>query len=254
MKYAPHCGGTSLGRILLYRLRNTLPAIHLLSMNTNTDTVFEGLKQLSVNSSLPLVILIDTDCTLISSVDCAKRFSLEDAESLSLILRNKSIRHFIIFVNRHIKYRVELDQREVDMYEKLYTEYLTYIDKSNNYTIRERSLIAIRLHYLQKDIAGIKEIAESYLNRFSEIEKELVVIMHIMEEFTTEYLSGDLVAFLLDISGGKTELVKKFNRSISLTEQNPSSRPILSILKRNSSHYYRLLNTKLGEAISDLVW
>ena len=131
--------------------------------------------------------------------------------------------------------------------------YLKYFDnkiESNveYYPFRDRSLIAIRLFYLQKNIAGIKEIAESYVSRFSLSEKMLVVIMHFMEEFTTECLSGDLVAFLLDMSGGKQELAKQFNRS----EQNSSSFPVLTILKRNSAHY-RLLNSKLGEAISDLI-
>ncbi len=259
VEYAPHCGGTSIGRILLYRLRRILPAIHLLLMTANTDTVIEGLKQLSVQSSLPLVILIDTDCMLISSVDSAnaKRFSLEDAESLSLRLRNKSIKHFIIFVNRQIEFSAELSESEVRLYEVFYREYLKYIDnkkgsnKESNvekYSIRERSLIAIRLFYLQKNIAGIIEIAESYVSRFSLSEKMLVVIMHFMEEFTTECPSGDLVAFLLDMSGGKQELARQFNRS----EQHSSSFPVLTILKRNNTHY-RLLNSKLGEAISDLL-
>ncbi len=259
VEYAPHCGGTSIGRVLLYRLRRFLPAIHLLLMNANTDTVIEGLKQLSVQSSLPLAILIDTDCMLISSSDCAnaKRFSLEDAESFSLKLRNKSIKHFIIFVNRQIKFYAQFSDEEVCLYENFYSEYLKYIDnmkgtkkKSNveNYSIRERSLIAIRLFYLQKNIAGIKEIAESYASRFSLSEKKLVLIMHFMEKYTTECLSGDLVAFLLDMSGGKQEIARQFNRS----EQHSSSFPVLTILKRNSAHY-RLLNSMLGEAISDLI-
>jgi len=156
-------------------------------------------------------------------------------------------------VNRQIEFSAELSESEVRLYEVFYREYLEYIDNKiesnvDDFPIRERSLIAIRLYYLKKNIAGIKEIAESYASRFSVSEKKLVVIMHFMEEFTTECLSGDLVAFLLDISGGKQALAKQFNRS----EQHSSSFPVMTILKRNSTHY-RLLNSKLGEAISDLI-
>lgn len=205
IQYSPYCGGTTTGRVLLYKLKNKLPCFRLKFLDNN-NLVLEGFKTISMKSDLPIVVLIDTDC----KNENQNNFTQIDAEKLSRRLSiYDSIRHFIIFIDRDINSKNQLTDVEINEYKNFYKFYLEK-DFPNSFKTREKNLITIRLLYLEKEIRDeeIKEIACNYLKIFNENERNLLILMLFFDTFTlnSEYFDADMIAFILRIEHGKKVL------------------------------------------------
>ena len=255
-----YSGGTTIGRALLYKLRKELPCIRVLYYD-NGNYMIEGLKKISDDSNLPLVVLIDTDAIH----ENGKCFTYADVENFSteLSVRN-TIRHYIIFIDRSLKFNIELCREVQDEYEEFYNYYLPKRSvQENEYEIMTNNLIIIRLLYSQRNKEGnlqkIKEISKTFSEKFTDNDKTLLIIMYIFENFTEnlQLFDADFVAFVLKISHLK--------QGLHVLCKEKSLKPtVLDILKCKKSTKaltgecirmsgFKLLNRELSESIVELI-
>ncbi len=252
-----YCGGTTIGRVLLYKLKNTLPCVLLRLMDTATEKneTIEGLKEIKKKTNLPIVILIDTDCKYTNGC----HFTRDDAEMLSTNLGCfNTIEHFIIYVDHSHGNKFDFSEQEINLYKAFYKKYLNIIKPSTTltdaYKIREYNLILIRLLYLEKNINEdqINKIADEFLSKFSKEEKNLLLLMHFFEthSISKECMhSSDLIVFILNIKGGRKNLIAHFEN----TTKDSKTYSIFSIFKRYAKVGFKLLNEFLSEAIVNLI-
>ena len=248
----PYTGGTTIGRVVLYRLRVNLPCFKILYLDKE-DKLIEALKTVSIASDLPLVILIDTDSYYGPNNE---PFAESDVEEFNRRLGTvEKIRHFIIFVQRSFyNNHIKLNANEISAYEKLYKDYLekNTSSQTRKYAVFTKNLITIKLLCLkpshQKE--AIEKVAKDYLNLFDSSDRTLLILMHIFDKYGPGgYFDTDLFAFILHEP--RESLIKQFSK-----RDNENDKPlhkIFHILKYRPKYGFKLLNIYLSEKILELI-
>ena len=243
-----YCGGTTIARVLLYKLRTHLPCIRLLYLDQE-DKVIEVLSRISLRSDLPLVILIDTD-TLYG--DCNENIKEAHVEELSRRLLYS--RHIILFVQRSFVQSSlpALSKEEIESFESLYTNYLEENKKLKNKKFTfYHDLITIRLLCLKKTNERdehINKIASRYLSLLSESDKSLLVFIYFYDKFGRgRYFNTDLIAYILDKP-------MKVIKQLFIEKTNSEEFKIFHLLQFNKTKGgFKMLIMDLSKRIVELI-
>jgi hypothetical protein len=248
----PYCGGTTIARVLLYRLRLQLPCIRILYIDQE-DKLIEILSYISFSSDLPLVILIDTDTLFGDNNETIKEANVEE-----LSRRLINIRHFIIFVQRSFVENSipKLEEEEIESFEALYKDYLAQNKKlKNKKYCFYKDLVTIRLLCLRnsedtkKTIDGI---ATTYLQSLSDKDKTLLILIYFYDKFGYgRYFNTNLIAFILDKP--MKEILKLFQENVN-SESDTETFKIFHLLSYNRKNSgFKMLSMDLSKRLVELI-
>ncbi|CAF0813865.1 unnamed protein product [Brachionus calyciflorus] len=212
--HEPGSGGTTVGRVLLFKNREKYPCIRIKILNLNfLESI---LNKFSKMSKLTLLILID--CSDVKSI------SRKDVENFSRTLAsNETIKHLILFVHRsNDKPNISsiLDDTELLGFEKLYKEFLgqKQFKENDNEILFFKSLLTFKLTRLKmSDVDDLTELIKCFCNDIDDQGKDLFVLTYFNYKFSSKpYFSKNLTATLLRTSLKEmSEFYKKINKKLA---------------------------------------
>jgi hypothetical protein len=205
--HEPASGGTTVGRVLLFKNREKLPCMRIKNMEHH-NYLIEILTKISKDSKLPLIILIDSSDL--------RSINRNDVENLSNHLRsNLRLKHLILFVHRSnpiqsdpkLKITQRLDDSEIREYEKLYKEFLSERKFNEEQMLFYKSLITFKLTHLRlytesenekmKDV--LDELVREFCRDLDEQGKKLIMLTYFNDKFSmSAYFNKNLTGLLLN--------------------------------------------------------
>lgn len=251
--HSPFAGGTTFGRIILYRLRLKLPCMRLIYLDQD-DKLIECLRDIKEKSDLPLVILIDKDTSSGSNEMNADRVH----EFSNRLHYTENIMHFIIYIQRSFDSNdiPEYEPNEVDAFENLYDGYLENNSSINSeFESYSRDIITIRLRSLQKtqtNIEDIKKIATKYCKLLREEDMSLIILLFFYNKYSLgQHFNTDLIAFILKLQTQKS-LRQLFTDKIKGNQHNRSFIFHL-LLYNNKQNAFKMINYDFFEIMIEII-